>query len=140
MKSKRLTTNDLENIFHQYKEWTIENPVIIVKESYGKLLNVPHHRPMTLKGFYAYTMEHHGVDVHHYFQNSREAYNEFTGVCRNIKLQIHSELTTLALVGGVKENIASRILGLKEEVKVEEPRVFEIVIHKGEQDEQKNAV
>lgn len=135
-KTKRLTPEELENLFDQYREWTAENPIMLVKESYGKLLNVPHHRPMTLKGLFAYAIEHHGVDVHHYFNNSREAYNDYTGLCKNIKVQIHAELTNLALVGAVKENLAAKILGLKEDINVtgtgiNAPEVIFVTTHRG---------
>ena len=115
-KEKRYTPDELENLFFQYREWTEQNPIVITKESYGKLVRVPNHRPTTLKGFYSYCIQHHNSDVTHYFTNSREAYNEYTALCKRIKVQIHSELTDLALVGAIKENITSKLLGLADQL------------------------
>jgi hypothetical protein len=115
-KVKRYTPDELENLFFQYREWTKQNPIVITKENYGRLLEVPHTRPTTLKGFYTYCIQYHNSDVTHYFTNSREAYNEYTALCKRIKVQIHSELTDLALVGAIKENLTSKLLGLAEQL------------------------
>jgi hypothetical protein len=117
-RNKLYNPQELENLFHQYREWSADNPIILVKENYGKLLNVPHHRPLTIKGLFAYAIEHHNTSIHHYFNNTKGAYDEFVSVVRDIKTIIHAELTNLALVGGVKENLASKILGLADELRL----------------------
>lgn len=118
-RNKLYTPTELEELFHAYRQWTSNNPIVLVKENYGKLLEVPHLRPLTLKGFFAYTIEHHKTSIHHYFHNSKDAYKEFIPLCRDIKTIIHADLTNLALIGGVKENLASKILGLADELKIQ---------------------
>jgi len=127
-RKKIYTPEELESLFHAYRDWTANNPIVLVKENYGKLLDVPHLRPITIKGFYAYAIEHHNTSIHHYFSNSKGAYEDFVSLCSDIKTIIHADLTNLALIGGVKENLASKILGLSDELKEHgrEPRIFNI--------------
>jgi hypothetical protein len=113
-RAKDLTPAELETLFNDYFKEITSKPRYQKIASYGKLMDLELDRPPTLLGFYRYGSKR-GYSLNHYFNNSNEAYNEYFVLCNTIKNTIHSELLEMALLGLIKENLASKLLGYTNE-------------------------
>jgi hypothetical protein len=135
-KAKDLTPIELKEIAENYINDIRTSPREQKTANYGKIMVLEHDRPPTLLGLYRYGTKQ-GYSLHHYFENTNGAYDEFIGVSKHIKNLIHAELLEMALLGLIKENLASKLLGYtNDEIKLnlqarkveDEPRVFNIEI------------
>lgn len=105
-------------LYEDYVNELRDNPRIQSVANYGKITEIPHERPQTLKGFQNFTRMQ-GKSSLHYFNNTDNAYNEYIEVCMQVKLSIEAEMLELALIGMIKEGMVSKILGINEPLKVE---------------------
>lgn len=111
------TAKDLMQLYTDYVQDLKDNPRIQNVANYGKVTELGHVRPQTLKGFMNYCRIQ-GKSSAHYFANTDGRYSEFLGVCMDIKLSIESDMLELALVGMCKEAMCSKILGLNTPIAV----------------------
>lgn len=76
--------------------------------------------PLTYEGFKIYCYNNHS-DVHNYFENTEERYNDFKEVCTRIKEEIRNDQITGGMVGQYNPSITQRLNGLvdKSEVKAD---------------------
>lgn len=82
-------------------------------------MKVPHRRPFTLEGFSVWLWKN-GItsNVHDYFSNSRDAYKEFSGICRMIREEIRADQIEGGMVGIYNASITQRLNNLKEQTDV----------------------
>jgi hypothetical protein len=113
-REKDLTPAELETLFNDYFKEITSKPRKQKTANYGKIMELEHDRPPTLLGLYRYGNKQ-GYTLHHYIENTNGAYNDYIGVSKHIKNTIHSELLEMALLGLIKENLASKLLGYTNE-------------------------
>lgn len=105
---------DLWKLFLEYKEWCKQNPKLIYTASLGKLVQVPHEKPLTLEGFETYC-HGKGVSICNYMeQRNGDAYADFYEVVTYIRTQIRGEQIEGAMIGQYNGNIVSRVNHLAE--------------------------
>tara|TARA_R110000824_G_scaffold38477_5_gene117487 strand:- start:4329 stop:4772 length:444 start_codon:yes stop_codon:yes gene_type:complete len=98
-----------ENLTEQNKEWL---QIQYVGRN-GERKADPMKVPMTLEGFKRYCRENHG-EVHNYFVNSDELYNDFNTICRAIREEIRECQIVGGLLGVYNPSITQRLNGLTE--------------------------
>lgn len=104
---------DLWKLFLEYKQFCADNPRVTYTASLGKLVKVPHEKPLTIEGFemFAHTK---GVSVYNYLENKNGAYEEFYHVTLYIRAHIRGEQIEGALIGVYNGNIVARVNHLAE--------------------------
>jgi hypothetical protein len=112
------TPTDLMKLYTDYVQELKDNPRIQNVANYGKVTELGHVRPQTMKGFNNYCRLQ-GKSSTHYFVNTDNRYNEFIDVCFDIKQSIEADMLELALVGMCKEAMCSKILGLNTPVQID---------------------
>ena len=109
---KELTPEQFFQLFEDYKE-VMKAPRYQTVANYGKLIELPHERPMTLKGFCAYGYSK-GYSLSNYLKNTNGNYTEFISLSKRIKTCIHAQLLELGLLNLINANLTCRILDLNE--------------------------
>lgn len=114
------------SLFEEYKKETKKNP-IKVHDFVGKNGDSVYRekeKPLTLVGFYVFCRKN-ASDVHHYFENTDERYNDFGGICRAIKDEIKLDQIEGGMASIFNPSITQRLNNLvdKQEttVKQEQP-------------------
>jgi hypothetical protein len=105
---------DLWKLFLDYKLYCKQNPKLICTASLGKLVQVPHEKPLTLEGFetYCHTL---GISICNYMeQRNGDAYADFYEVVTYIRMQIRGEQIEGAMIGQYNGNIVARVNQLAE--------------------------
>lgn len=104
---------DFLKLFEEYKIYCLENPRFTYTASLGKVVKVPHPKPLTIEGFetFAHTK---GVSVCNYLENRNDAYSDFYDVVTRIKREIRGDQIEGAVVGQFNSSIVARINGLTE--------------------------
>lgn len=107
-----------ENLTEQNKEWL---QIQYVGRN-GERKADPMKVPMTLEGFKRYCRENHG-EVHNYFVNSDELYNDFNTICRAIREEIRECQIVGGLLGVYNPSITQRLNGLtdKQDISLKAP-------------------
>ena len=109
------TPEKLYELFEEYKE--SRQPRIIEKATAGGVKKESHTPPLTMEGFEVYCFRI-GLTVEHYFRNTNNAYDEFCGICSNIKKEIRQDQIEGGMVGQYNPSITQRLNGLTEKTDV----------------------
>lgn len=101
--------------FNQYREWVKANPILIEdyvgKDAERVMREKP--RPLTMEGFENWLFENQVIEsVDQYFSNERDAYNDFTGICRTIRRIIRQDQIEGGLANIYNPSITQRLNGL----------------------------
>jgi hypothetical protein len=113
------TPEKMMEVFLAYKIHVKSNP-IIVKDWVGgmaKEIEREKERPLTLEGFSVYCFEQ-GItkNVHDYFKNLNEAYNDYSPICSRIKEMIRIDQIEGGMAGIYNPSITQRLNSLTEKV------------------------
>ena len=113
------TPEKMMEVFLAYKIHVKSNP-IIVKDWVGgmaKEIEREKERPLTLEGFSVYCYEQ-GItkNVHDYFKNLNEAYNDYSPICSRIKEMIRIDQIEGGMAGIYNPSITQRLNSLTEKV------------------------
>ena len=127
---KLLTIEDIGNLFESYAAEVKNTPrkrmVFVGKDGDKEYEELE--RPLILEGFYLYCRKH-ASDVHHYFENTGERYNEYRGIVTHVREAIREDQLTGGMVGQYSGPLTSKLQHLvaKTEMDIKsEPRVFKI--------------
>lgn len=118
------TPEELYSVFESYKEDLKDQSNEWLKVQYvgkeGSRKEDGQKVPMTLEGFKRFARKSHG-EVHQYFINKDELYNDFVPICSQIKEEIREDQIIGGLLGFYNPSITQRLNGLAEktESKVE---------------------
>lgn len=117
-------------LFQEYKKQVKDNPRIKIEYvgRDGERVETPIERPLIIEGFKSYCAEKIG-DIHAYWINRDNLYDEFSPIITRIKNEIRSEQLDGGMAGLYNSNLTARINGLadKQEQQITtEPRVFNI--------------
>jgi hypothetical protein len=77
-----------------------------------------------MEGFEVYCWQKFDLSVNHYFDNQKNAYEEFCTICHNIKREIRNDQISGGMVGQYNASITQRLNNLKEQVEntnIEQP-------------------
>lgn len=74
--------------------------------------------PLTLDGFYVFCRKAKIGYIEQYFINAGDRYNDFIGICRDIKLEIRDNQITGGMLGFFNPSITQRLNGLTEKQEV----------------------
>ena len=103
------------SLFQEYKKDVKERP--ITKHCFvGKDGNSDYEkreRPLTLVGFQNYCFEV-ASDVHHYFENPDNRYDDFRGICSRIRASIRQDQIEGGMAGIYNPSITQRLNSLTE--------------------------
>jgi hypothetical protein len=106
---------DLLSTFKKYKQWVIDNP-ILVQDYVGKdaeEVERKKQRPLTIEGFENYCFEQGIInDMGDYFANRNDAYTEFSAICRAIKKNIRQDQIEGGMAGIYNPSITQRLNSL----------------------------
>lgn len=114
--------------FKQYREWAKSNPLEIEdyvgKDAHRVMREKP--RPLTMEGFENWLFEQDIIgSVDQYFSNERDAYSDFTGICRTIRQIIRQDQIEGGMAGIYNPSITQRLNGLvdksESKIQVEQP-------------------
>lgn len=114
--------------FKKYREWAKSNPIEIEdyvgKDAQRVMREKP--RPLTMEGFENWLFENDIIgSVDQYFSNERDAYSNFTGICRTIRQIIRQDQIEGGMAGIYNPSITQRLNGLvdktESKVTVEQP-------------------
>lgn len=114
--------------FKQYREWAKSNPIEIEdyvgKDAERVMRQKP--RPLTMEGFENWLFEQDIIgSVDQYFSNERDAYSDFTGICRVIRQIIRQDQIEGGMAGIYNPSITQRLNGLvdksESKIQVESP-------------------
>jgi len=109
------TPEKLYELFEAYK--ANRKPREIQKATATGVKSEWHTPPLTMEGFEIYCFQL-GVTVEHYFRNTEGAYNEYCGICSNIKKEIRNDQIEGGMVGQYNPSITQRLNGLTEKTDV----------------------
>lgn len=103
--------------FKQYRDWAKSNPIEIEdyvgKDASRVMREKP--RPLTMEGFENWLFEQDIIEsVDQYFSNERDAYSDFTGICRIIRKIIRQDQIEGGMAGIYNPSITQRLNGLVE--------------------------
>lgn len=119
--------------FNEYKEYTKANPRYRHQlcQRTAEMVKEPLEVPLTIEGFEIYCYENHKVTLHHYFNNTDNAYEDYRTICLYIKKLIRNDQIQGGLVGQYNPSITQRLNGLVEKTQVEQDGKIEVVFVKG---------
>jgi hypothetical protein len=100
-------------LFEEYKIYCSENPRFTFTASLGKIVKVPHFKPLTIEGFETFCYSK-SLTISHYFENREGRYSEFCDIVTRIKREIRGDQLEGAFVGQYSSNIVARINGISE--------------------------
>lgn len=127
------TPEKLLEMFYEYKDFTKANPRFRYQlcQRTAEMIKEPLEVPLTLEGFKNYAYRKHGVTIHHYFNNSENAYDDYRTICLYIKDEIREDQIQGGMVGQYNPSITQRLNGLVEKSQVEQDGKIEVVFVKG---------
>lgn len=103
--------------FEQYRQEVKSKPIIVTDWVGAKAIEVERRkeRPLTLEGFSQWLWRK-GItgNVHDYFRNKNNAYNDYSGVCRAILEAIRVDQIEGGMAGIYNPSITQRLNGLVE--------------------------
>jgi len=110
------TPERMLELFNEYKEQN-NNSKDWMKFQYvgkdGERVTDPLKPPLTYEGFKIYCRNNVG-DVHNYFENTDERYNEYKEVCRAIKEEIRNDQIVGGMLNFYNPSITQRLNSLTE--------------------------
>jgi hypothetical protein len=104
---------EIWKLFEEYKIYCSENPRFTFTASLGKIVKVPHFKPLTIEGFETFCYSK-SLTISHYFENREGRYSEFCDIVTRIKREIRGDQLEGAFVGQYSSNIVARINGISE--------------------------
>lgn len=107
-------------MFVEYKEHAKQNPRKKIEYT-GRdatRVEVPLEVPLTLEGFKNYCYLNYS-DIHHYFENTDNRYEEFRGICSRIREFIRQDQIEGGMVGQYNPSITQRLNNLTEKAQYE---------------------
>jgi len=116
------------DLFTQYRDWVKSNPILIEdyvgKDADRVMREKP--RPLTMEGFENWLFENGIIEsVDQYFSNERDAYVNFTGICRTIRRVIRQDQIEGGMANIYNPSITQRLNGLvdktESKISVEQP-------------------
>lgn len=114
------TPERLLEIFNEYKTDVKNHPrtnhVFVGKD--GNDARQELERPLTMEGFEVFCFENYS-DVHHYFDNTDNRYEDYRTVCSHIKKVIRKDQIEGGMVGQYNPSITQRLNNLKEQIEQE---------------------
>lgn len=116
----------LWELFEAYRKEVKDNPRVKVEYvgKDGHKVETPIERPLSIDGFYTYGYDK-GVTIHHYFDNTNGAYDDYWGIVTRIRKAVKAEQVDGAMTGFYNPNLTARINGLvdskEHNVKTEQP-------------------
>ena len=122
---------ELENAFNEYKADLEEQSAEWLRFQYvgknGDRKTDAQKVPMTYEGFKRFCRKNYG-EVHHYFDNPNNLYDDFRDVCHAIKEEIRENQIIGGLLGFYNPSITQRLNGLVEKTEnkteIVEQRLF----------------
>jgi hypothetical protein len=116
----------LHEIFKAYKKYVKENPRYKYTLSHrtGDMVPEPLECPLTMEGFEVYCWQKFDLSVNHYFDNQKNAYEDFCTICTHIRREIRNDQISGGMVGQYNASITQRLNNLKEQVEntnIEQP-------------------
>lgn len=113
---------ELEKAWNEFKEDLKDQSNEWLKISYvgkdGDRVAEPQKVPMTLEGFKRFCRNHYG-DVHQYFSNKDQLYDEFVPICCAIREEIRESQIIGGLLGFYNPSITQRLNNLTEKSEVD---------------------
>jgi len=112
------TPEKLYSLFEEYKEYIKTNPRTIDKAlQSGKIAKETLRVPLTMDGFEIFGFQK-GFTIEHYFRNTREAYEDYCGICSIIKKEIRADQIEGGMVGQYNPSITQRLNNLTEKTDI----------------------
>jgi hypothetical protein len=109
-------------LFKEYESETKRTP-FLVHDFVGKDahdVRRERERPLTIEGFSVWLYENEVTsNIHDYFANTRDAYNEYSSICRTIRERIRRDQIEGGMAGIYNPSITQRLNGLTENTKTE---------------------
>jgi hypothetical protein len=128
------TPDELYTAFQGYKDSLKEQANQWLKVQYvgknGERKEDGQKVPMTLEGFKRYCRENHS-EVHNYFVNSDNRYDEYNTICSRIKEEIREDQIIGGLLGFYNPSITQRLNGLTEKTENKNENTEKITITLG---------
>lgn len=114
------TPEKMWELFQAYKKEVKDNPRVKVEYvgKEGQRVQTPIERPLSLEGFYTYCYNN-ASDVHHYFENTDQRYNDYRGICMRVRNAIKEEQIDGGMTGFYNASLTARINGLVEKREVD---------------------
>jgi hypothetical protein len=116
--------NELKQAFEEYKNDLKNQSNEWLKISYvgkdGDRVAEPQKVPMTFEGFKRFARNNYG-DIHHYFDNTENRYDNFGAICYNIKEEIRENQIIGGLLNFYNPSITQRLNNLVEKQEVTIP-------------------
>jgi len=106
------TPEEILNEFLEYSKEVKDHPDVQQVATAKGVVEVELKRPLTIKGFYSFIFNKHGVLIHHYFENTDNRYSQFRGVVTHIRATIEDDHVSGSLTGRYKSpNLVARLHG-----------------------------
>ena len=109
------TSEKLYQLFEEYKSSL--KPREIQKATATGVKSEFHTPPYTMEGFENFCFVNYS-DIHHYFDNTDERYNEYRTICSHIKKVIRQDQIEGGMVGQFNPSITQRLNSLTEKTDV----------------------
>lgn len=123
------TPEKMWELFEAYRKDVKSNPRIKVEYvgKDGERVSTPLERPLTLEGFSMHLYEN-GVtsNIHDYMANTRDAYADYSSVCKRVREAIRQDQIEGGMVGQYNASITQRLNNLtdKQEHTITEQPLF----------------
>lgn len=120
------TPEKMWKLFEEYRKQVKSNPRTKVEYvgRNGDRVETPLEVPLTIEGFKNYCRKHES-EIHHYWNNTGGAYDEFRTIITCIREEIRQDQLEGGMVGQYNSNLTARMNGLTDkkehEVKTEQP-------------------
>ena len=113
------TPEKLMDIFEEYRTYTLNNPRTkwVLSQKTAEMVPEPLRVPLTIEGFEIFCYKNHS-DVHNYFDNPNNRYDDYKTVCTHIKKEIRRDQIEGGMVGQYNPSITQRLNALKEQTDV----------------------
>jgi hypothetical protein len=123
--------DELLKAWEGYKAWLSETESAkwlkiqyVGKE--GDRVTDPIKLPYTLEGFKRYCRLHHG-DVKSYFENHEGLYEDFAGICSQVREEIRENQITGGMIGHFNPSITQRLNGLADKRETEHSGKVDVI-------------
>lgn len=107
-----------EKLYELFQEYKISiKPREIQKATAAGVKSEFHTPPFTMEGFENFCFVNYS-DIHHYFDNTDERYNDYRTICSHIKKVIRQDQIEGGMVGQFNPSITQRLNSLTEKTDV----------------------
>lgn len=124
------TPKALWDLFEKYKNEIKSNPILkhVFVGKDGKSEEEKRERPLTMEGFSSWLFENNITsNVHDYFANTRDAYDEYSSICRAIKEIIRKDQIEGGMAGIYNPSITQRLNGLTDKREIKEEKSVKLL-------------